>query len=535
MAATAGTNELVRLGSRRDRIVLPAWIYLMIALSVGTAYSFRGLYPTAASRLAFARSIAANPTLQAFTGRTFDLTTVGGLTAWRIGGLGGLLIGLMNIIVVVRHTRAEEEAGRLELLGAGAVGRYAPLTAGLVLALGADLVVGLVVGVGLVLVGQPAGGSFVLGLALAVVGAAFAGVAAITAQLAETSRAATGLASTVLGLAYLLRAIGDSGSSGDSWLSWVSPIGWGQQIRPFAGDRWWVFGLPIGFAALTCGIAFALGARRDLGAGLLPSRPGPATAGRALRGPLGLALRLHRGSLLGWLGAFVVVGAVVGIATQDLTSVVTGNAQLQRIIDQLGGSGGIADAFLSAIMGLLGLLGAVFTVQTVLRLRAEETGLRAEPVLATGVGRVPFAASHLAVAALGSALLLVAGGASAGLAYGLRTGDVGGQLSRVLVAAVVQLPAAWVLAGVAMALFGLLPGRTSAGWAAVVLCFLLGQLGPSLHLPQWAMDVSPFTHVPKLPSTSSDVSIGLPVGWLIAVAVLLAVAGLAGFRRRDVG
>ncbi|HEX5401016.1 MAG TPA: ABC transporter permease [Pseudonocardiaceae bacterium] len=532
MNATAGTRELVRLGARRDRVMLPAWCYLIIALAVGTAYSFKGLYPTPASRLAFAHSFAGNPTFSALTGPTFDLSTIGGLTAWRIGGLGGLLMALFNILVVVRHTRAEEEAGRLELVGAGAVGRYAPLTAGLVLALGTDLVLGLVIGGGLTLVGEPAGDSFVLGFALAVVGAAFAGIAAVTAQLTETSRAATGLAATVLGIAFLLRAVGDSAGTGIQWLSWLSPIGWGQQIRPFAGDRWWVFALPVGLAVLTCWAARALVGRRDLGAGLLPSRPGPATAAHALRSPLALAWRLQRGLLLGWAIALIAVSAVLGTVTQDMLSIVNTNSALTRIISQLGGQAGIANAFLSSVMTLVALLSAIFVVQAVLRLRSEEEALRAEPVLATGVGKVPFAAGHLLVAALGGALLLAISGVAVGLGYGLRTGDVGGQLAAMVGAALVQVPATWVLAGVAITLFGLLPAWTAAGWGAVVVCFAIGELGPSLHPPQWVMDISPFTHVPRLPGGALA---GAPIGWLLVVSVALTVVGLVGWRRRDVG
>jgi ABC-2 type transport system permease protein len=532
MNATAGLGPLVKLGARRDRVMLPAWCYLMIALTIGTAYSFRGLYPTVASRLAFAHSFAGNPTLTALTGPTFDLTTIGGLTAWRIGGLGGLLMALFNILVVVRHTRAEEEAGRLELIGAGVVGRHAPLTAGLLLAMGTDLVLGLVLGAGLVLVGQPAGDSFVLGLALAVVGVAFAGIAAVTAQLTETSRAATGLAATVLGVAFLLRAVGDSGGPAVSWLHWLSPIGWGQQIRPFAGDRWWVFALPVGLAILTCWAAGALVSRRDIGAGLLPSRPGPATAAQSLRSPLALAWRLQRGLLLGWLIALVAVSAVLGTITQDMLSIADTSSDLTRIISQLGGEAGLANAFLASVMGLIGLLSTVFVVQAVLRLRSEEQALRAEPVLATGVGKVPFAAGHLVVAALGGALLIVVSGVAAGIAYGLRTGDVDGELPKLLGAALVQVPAAWVLAGVAIALFGLLPTWTAASWAAVVLCFALGELGPTLHLPQWVMDVSPFTHVPKLPGGPLT---GAPIGWLIVVSAALTAVGLVSWRRRDVG
>jgi len=529
MTALVGTGPLLRLGARRDRIMLPVWLYLLVALAVGTAYSFRGLYPTVESRVLFAVEVARNGGLKALTGPTFDLTTIGGLTAWRIGGIAGLLFGLVSIFTVVRHTRAEEQDGRLELIGAGVVGRHAPLTAAVALAVGTDIVIGAVIAAGLIVFGQPVTGSIALGAALATVGAAFAGIAAVAAQLTESSRAANGLASAVLGAAYLFRAIGDSSTM--SWLSWASPIGWGQQVRPFANERWWVLALPITLAVVTIWIAAILVGQRDLGAGLWAARPGPAESMR-LRSPLALAWRLQRGALIAWLISFAIVGGALGGIAEDMAGLVNTSAQLREIVARMGGVNGIIDQFLAAMIGLLGLVSAVFAVQAVLRLRSEETALRTEPVLATRTSRWAYTGSHLTIAAAGVVALVLVGGVAMGISHGLRIGDVGGQVSGLLLAALVQVPAAWVLAGLTLALFGLLPRFAVAGWAALVVCLLLGQLGPALQLPQWAMDVSPFTHVPKLPGGQFT---GTPIGWLLVVGIVLAVAGLVGFRRRDIG
>jgi ABC-2 type transport system permease protein len=510
--------------------MLPVWLYVLAALTIVTAVSFTGLYPTVASRLLFAAQISGNAGLRALTGPPFDLTSIGGLTAWRIGATAGVLIGLMNVFTVVRHTRGEEEAGRLELIGAGVVGRHAPLAAALSLVLGTDLLIGTVIAVAMIVTGQPVAGSVALGAELAAVGAAFAGIAAVAAQLTESSRAANGLASIVLGAAYLLRAIGDS--TGTTGLSWFSPIGWGQQVRPYAGERWWVLALPIGLAIVTCWVATALVARRDLGAGMLPARPGPSDASPSLRGPLSLAWRLQRGAWLSWLAAFAIIGAALGGIAQDVAGLASTSTSLARIVARLGGVHGIVDSFLAAMMGLLGLLSAVYTVQSVLRLRTEETAQRAEPVLATRVGRTSFALGHITLSLIGGAALLAVGGTAAGLVHGLRAHDLGGQLPRVLVGALVQVPAAWVLAGLTILLFGVLPRLAVWGWAALVVCLLLGQLGPALNAPRWAMDVSPFTHVPKLPGGQLT---GAPIGWLVAVSVVLTGIGLIGFRRRDVG
>src|SRR5207249_6018647 len=120
---------------------------------------------------------------------------------------------------------------------------------------------------------------------------------------------AGGIASAVLGGAYLLRAVGDTGPTG---LTWLSPVGWGLHVRPYAGERWWVAGLFVGFAVLFMVVGYALAARRDVGAGLLSERLGPAEAAPSLGSPFALAWRLHRGLLIGWIIAQALTGAVLG-------------------------------------------------------------------------------------------------------------------------------------------------------------------------------------------------------------------------------
>ncbi|HEX3788700.1 MAG TPA: ABC transporter permease [Pseudonocardiaceae bacterium] len=533
MSAATGAGTLIRLGLRRDRIILPVWLYAIAGLTIVTAVAFIGLYPTVPARLAFGQSLAGNPALLALTGPIFDSSSIGGLTAWRMGSLGGVLIGLASTLTVVRHTRAEEQEGRLELIGAGVVGRHAPLTAAVLLTGLVDLVIGLVAAVGLIATGQPAAGSFAFGLSLAGVGLVFAAVAAVAAQLTESSRAANGIAASVLGATFLLRAIGDSAApGGPRWLSWLSPISWGEQVRPFAGNHWWLFAPLLGCAALLLAGAFALARRRDLGAGLIPPRPGPATATPGLRTVLALGWRLHRGALIGWAVGFAVFGGVFGGIAQDVASLLNSSPQMARAMEQMGGAAGVVDSFLAAMYGLLGLVASIYTVQAALRLRGEETGLRAEPLLATSVSRSRWAASHIVFAALGPVVLLAISGVTAGLADGLRTGEVGRAILRGLAGTLVQVPAVWVLAGLTVALFGLAPKVASVAWAVVVVFLLLGQFGPILRLPQWAMDISPFTHVPKLPGGIFE---GAPMGWLCLIAIGATAAGLAGFRRRDLG
>ena len=530
--ALAGALALARLAVRRDRAMLPAWIYVLTVLVAGTAYSFRKLYPTAAGREQFAAAAGHNPALLSLYGPLYG-NSVGSLTAWRYGAFAAIGAALMSIFIVIRHTRADEETGRLELVGSAAVGRHAALAAAVAVAVGANAGLALLMTAGLIALGLPAAGSLSLAAAIAGCGLVFAAAAAAAAQLAGTARLARGVAIGVLGACYLLRAVGDSaGASGPRWLSWLSPVGWVELIRSFGGIRWWLLILPLAAALTLAGAAGLLAAGRDYDAGLLPQRPGPPRAAPSLRNPLALAWRLQRGTLAGWVIGALVYGAVVGSAAPGIGGLL-GSGAVRRIMINLGGQAALINAYLAASMSFAGLIAAGYAISAVLRLRSEETAGRADPVLATGTGRIRWGLGHVLIAAAGVALVLASMGLGTGLGYGLRGGGVAGQLPRMLGAALGQLPAVLVLAGIAVALFGLVPRASVAGsWTALAAVVLVLFLGASLQLSHWVLDISPFTHLPKLPGGTVSAA---PLGWLAVIAVGLALLGLGGLRRRDIG
>jgi ABC-2 type transport system permease protein len=530
MSAFVGTGALVRLALRRDRIMLPVWLVVLVSMAAFSASATVGLYPTQASRVQAAETFNHAQSLVALYGRVYDPMSVGALAMVKLGGIGAIFVAVLAILVTIRHTRAEEETGRQELVGATVVGRRAPLTAALVVTVGTNVALGVLTALGLIAAGLPPDGSFAFGLAWSGVGIAFAAIAAVAAQLTSSARAASGLAVAILGVVYVLRAIGDTADrGGPRWLTWLSPIGWGQQFRPYAGNRWWVLLLTVGFATIIAAVAYALVAQRDMGAGLLPERPGPANAAMSLRSPFALAWRLQRGTLLSWVAGFALAGLVLGNIASSVGGFLS-SPQAREMITRLGGEKGLTDAYLAAMLGILGLLASAYGVQAAMRLRSEETALRTEGLLATAITRTSWVLSHTMIALLGTALLMVVSGATVGLAYGARVGDLG-QAGRVLGAALVHVPAAWVLTGIVVAGFGLVPRFAAAGWAALVGFVLLGELGPLIPVNQWVMDASPFAHVPKLPGAALDLT---PIVILTAVAALLTAVGLAGFRRRDV-
>jgi polyether ionophore transport system permease protein len=533
----ANTGALARLAFRRDRIMLPAWVYVITAAIASNSYSLNKLYPTAAARADLVASGGQNPALVFLYGRLWG-DSLGAVSAWRYGVWAAIFAALMSVFLVVRHTRADEEAGRLELVGSAAVGRLAALTAGLLVALAANVVLAVLLVVVLVVLGLPVAGSVAFALVITTCGVAFAAIAALAAQLAAGARAARGIAIGVLGAAYLLRAVGDaSGAGGVSWLTWLSPLGWTELTRPYTEDRWWVLALPLALTAAATAGAYVLAVLRDHGAGLLPDRPGAAAASAWLRSSFGLAWRLQRGTLYGWAAGFAFTFAASGAAAKGIGSLLGGSSQLRNAFTRLGGQAGITDAYLAAIMSLAGLAAAAYATSAVLRLRAEETGGQAEPLLATAIGRTRWGLSHIAVAVAGTAILLAVAGVAAGLGYGLRTGSAGPEVARLLGAGLAQLPASLAVAGAAVVLFGLAPRASVAGaWTVVGVLVLIALFGQVLRLSQPILDVSPFTHVPKLPGAAVTVhTTGAPLLWLSLAVVALVATGLAGLHRRDIG
>ncbi|NNN36657.1 ABC transporter permease [Streptomyces sp. S3(2020)] len=519
MSTLAGTGVLLRFSLRRDRLTVPVWVAVNALMVLSMPSSLKNLYGTPAERADLIHQVSANASFRALIGPVFD-TSLGALTAWRVGAYAGLVAAAMSLLIVVRHTRDEEESGRQELVASGMVGRRASLTAALLAAGVANAVLALLVTAGLA--GQGLTGALALGLGIAGVGMVFATMAAIVAQLTESARLARGLTAGVLGAAFVLRAAGDSArDDGSSALTWLSPLGWLENLRPYADERWWVLLLFAAAVAVQASVAYGLAGRRDVGMSFLPTRPGPA-AGR-LNSAGALAWRLQRGSVYGWSLAFFVVGIVYGGLTDGVADLVGDNARAREIFERMGGQNDLTDAFLASMVAMMGLVAALYVVGSVLRLHAEETSGRAEPVLANAVGRVRWAAGHLAVAFGGVVLLMLLTGLGFAVGYG-------GQVGPILGACLVQVAAVWVIGGLAVALYGLLPRLAPAAWGVAGAVLLIGWVGPALDAPRAVLDVSPFGHLPKLPG--GEMSWG-PVLVLVGLAVVLVAGGLAGLRRRD--
>jgi putative exporter of polyketide antibiotics len=534
MNGLRGTITLVGLALRRDRFKLSAGVAGLAALMAGMLAMTAG--QTRQALVEETKGFAGTPAL-----RIFGLpsgASAGATTLIRGYLLLAVLAALMSALSVVRHTRQNEETGRAELVGAAVVGRHASLAAAVIVAAGANIVLAGLLGLAAIATGQPAAGSFTAGAAVAGFGMVFAGVAAITVQLASTTRAANGLAAAVLGFAFVLSGVGNILGTVDAgglrlvsaWPAWLSPLGWGQQMRPFGSDNWWPLGLSAIATVFLVGAASVLATRRDVGSGILAERRGQAAAAPGLLSPLGLVWRLQRVALLGWAVGLLGFGLVFGAIIDQIKNSGAATADWYA---RMGGSDQILDAYRASIIEMAGMAVAIYVVQMLLRMRAEEATGTLEPTLAAAVSRPRWVMSHILNAGLGALALLLVFAVSMGLAAGAVLGDVPAQLGALVAAALVQLPGIMVIGAAVVALTALLPRWASPlSWTVALVSVLVGPLfgAATMQLPQWVQNLSPFTHVPKVPA--ADITT-VPIISLVALSAALAVAGLVAFRRRN--
>lgn len=524
-----GLGTMVRLVLRRNRVRLAVWWVALVGLLGYVGAYYRDLFDTQAALDAFA-AVSDTPGIKALTGLAAAPATLGGAVWTKIWMTLALSLAFGVVFLVTRTGRADEEAGRTELLRSRVLGLHAGsaatwlVTGALSVAVGAGVAV-TSVALGLDPEGAGTAGSLVLGASVTGVGLVAVGVGALAGQVASTSRSANALAAAVLGAFYVLRMVGDLG---DGRLTWASPVGWAQEMQPWGADRWWPFALLLALTAALLAVALRVEGRRDHGSGLLAERRGPAGAPARYASPLGLALRLQRGPVIGWTVTTVLAALLFGSVVESMTALLDDAAG--STADLLRGTG--VDALLSLLVTMIALVTTVFALQSAVSLRADESSGLIEPQLAGALSRTRWAGQRLVLPVAGSAVLLVLGGALMGASYGSLVGDTGGQAVRLALAALACWPAVLVYAGVAVALFGWLPRlAVPLTWGVLAATYFSVLLGDALGLPRWVLEVLPFSATPYLPLE--------PVTWtplvlLTLVGGGLVAAGLWRFRRRDV-
>lgn len=522
---------------RRDRVQLLLWIVGTALLAYLAFVGVSESYGSEQDRTSLLAAAIANPVILLFRGLPSGADE-GAFMVFLIFPWLAFLAAMMSTFLAVRHTRTDEETGRTELVAATPAGRLMPVSATAAEGLTANLVLGALVALAYLAVGQPVEGSLLVGTAAAGVGVTFLGVGLVAAQLMRTSRGANALAVWLTVGTFVIAGVGNAiGTPSDdltrmesSWLTWLSPFGWGENTRAFDENVWWPAILCLAVGLALAGAALALVSARDVGESFFAERHGREHAPAALSTPTGLVWRLTRGAVLGW--AFG--GLIVGLFSTSLASIVeevgASNPSVEQILAQIAGSGDIQQATITVFFTMLGILAACCAVQIVCRARQEEAHGTAEPVLATPVARVRWLADYLVVALLG--IVLVIGAAVGGAALGIAgQGSEWSLMQDVLVTGGGQAVAASVFLALTALVFVVAPRLTIAlGWTLVLLGMVLGLFGPLFGFPEWVANLSPVAVAPKVDGDDVDLA-GL--WWLVAATGVAATLSLALMRRRE--
>ncbi len=525
----AGTLTLIRLILRRDRIVLPLWIISGALLAPATASSFAALYPDEAARALFVKAFAENPTITAMLGKV-DSLTLGGLVVWRWSVAGIFIIGLANVLTVIRHSRNEEETGRAELIGSAVIGRFAQLSAVLIVLCCANILFAILVAFGMLRFEASTAGSLTLGFAVGAAGFFFAGIAALADRTASSARGARAIAGTSIGIFFIVSIIGNS-TAGNNHL-WWSPFGWVRLTHPYFGNDSSIIALIVAVSLPFVVVAYFLTLQRDINSGIFRLAHSGAETSPYLSSHLALAWRLHRTMFFWWFAGYAIIGAVFGVIAETASEQLMTSPLMAQIFSRPGVSVQPGDSLFTMSFSLLGDVLCLYVISATLQLHEEETSGRAEMLLSTSVERVQWALSHIFCVVVGSTLIFVGFGAASGLSLGMNTGNSWHETIRLSSASLAYLPALWIFVGVTVALFGFAPRMTVGGsWGALALCTFLDMAGEFKQISSAILGISPFSHVPKI-LLGEDYLV--PIASLTATAALLILAGLAGLRRRDI-
>ncbi len=533
-----GISPLIKLILRRDRVKLPIWIICVVASLLCMIPLLQGVYGDQASLNTLYQTLGTNPAGVFLTG-PIDEPTFGALFTIETLLWWGLVIAFMNTLLIVRHTRQNEEMGSQELILSGQVHRGTSLVAALAVAFGINLITTVGIGVGMTLLANSWSTSqaWLYALSLGLFGLAWAAIAAIIAQFVENTRATNGILAGLIGVAFILRGIGDFTGKTDAqgllqptWPSYLSPFGWLEATRSLTFPQWWPLIIPVMFSIFAIGAAFILLNRRDVGAGILPARKGRPRASAFLRTPLGLTWYLQKNIFIGWLVATMVMVVTIGALVPEMTGIYETSQSMMDLIASMGGTGAMIPAFLSAMLSITTLMVVAYVIQGLSKLRGEEASGHLENLLATRLSRLKWLSLHSMVVIIGGVVMLALSGLVLALTVNL-VSDYSVSVWQYTLAGLSYTPMLLAFAGGYLLLFGLAP-RTAllVLWGYYGFVVFMTWIGPMLKFSQRIMDLSITTHLAAAPAESVKAG---PLWVMIGIALACTIIGSLSWKQRN--
>jgi ABC-2 type transport system permease protein len=510
------------------------WGYVFGVFVASTALGYAATYKTQTERDHLAATFGTNAAIEALIGPAHQIQTVAGFTAWRSLGVLSIAGAVWGLLAGTRLLRGEEEAGRWEVLLVGHTTRRGAARQALVgLAAGAATlwtVTALVTAV----VGRSSkvdvglGSALYLALALVASAVLFLAVGALASQLSATRRQAATYAGAVLGLSYALRLLADS-RAGLGWLRWATPLGWVEMLRPVVSANPLpllpIVGLTLAMVALTVSLAGA----RDLGASVLPDRSSAPARTGLLSGPIGLAVRLARPTIAGWMVAIGAFALLIGFIAKAAGSVITDSSSAQKAISRLGGVGTGPDLFLGVTFLIVALLVSLIAAGQVVAVRTEEGTGQLDNLLVRPISRWRWLVGRFIV----TAAVLAAGGLVAGVFswLGQASQHSGVSVATLLDAGANVVPPAICLLGIGVLALGLWPRATSAvTYGLLAWSFLVDLVGGLAGLNHWLLDTSFLHQMAAAPAQPPNWTTG---GVMVVGGIVAAAAGVVAFTHRD--
>lgn len=531
-----GTGTLTSLAFKRDRLKLFVWLAVITTLVTSVGIAMKDLMPTQEEVMKQIVVRAESPAI-----RLFDIPAAGISVESAMLMRSSILIGIIIVIVsmqtVIRHTRQNEETGRTEMISSTAVGKFASLTSGLIVTVIFNILVGIMIAAAMLFNNFQIEGALLTGFVFAGIGIAFAGITSIAVQLSQTSSGASGMVTITFAVFFLISSIGDvlgefnrnTFAVESHWLIWLSPWGWLGQVYAFHDNNWsiiWLFGF-LFFA--TVSIAFYLITKRDVGMGLFPAKKGPAIASKMLLSPIGLMWRLQRRLILSWVVAMFIFGMVIGGIGNEIRDMVSG-LNSNQLLEMFGGNPNVVSSILASFVAFLATFVSVYFVLALLRLRHDEVDGYLEGLLATAVSRVHLLMSQVICVGLGLGAILFFLALGAGITAKVSTGDA--MFQTIMEVTFYQAPAILTIGAFTILMIGILPkGAIAVSLAAVIFSLVSGPMfGTMLGLPEVVQNISPFSYTTLDEAGNID---WIPALGLVVIAVIFTTAGIFGYCRRN--
>jgi ABC-2 type transport system permease protein len=524
-----GFWKYLRFIVRRERIISAVWAVTVVVFTWAVAAYYPTLFQSG-DEIASMAEMLKSPAMVGMMGPVYGgaAPSVAMLFSQEMSVWVFITVAVMNIFLVCRHTRGDEELGRAEMFRALPVGRLTGAASVIAFATALNAVIALSSTAAIVSVNMQGGsvaGAAAYSLAVFAVGLFFAAATLVFAQLFSTSRGVSGAAFAVLGVSYMLRAVGDIRGGA---LSYISPLGLGLRVFAFDENNFWCVAVLCLEAATLTAAALAVLSARDHGQGLLPARKGRAAASRFLQSPLGLAWRLTRNTALIWCAVVFLIGAMYGSMFGDIESFISQNDYYKQIIS--GGvdvQGSMINSFAAFLLVIMSIISVIPIINIANKIHAEEKRGHLEAVFVRSVSRTAMYGAYIAIGAAESIAVQFSGALGVfAPSNGLVT--FGGMLA----ASMAYVPALLFMLGTAVFLVGVCPGFTAVIWAVYGYAAFAAIFLRMFDLPDWAAKLSPFGNVPQLPAQEFT---AVPLVVLTAMAAVLTLIGLVGFRKRDIG